>query len=126
MSEYKKLILFVVVVGIISIAFHKFNGGSICIFYNIYGLPCPTCGMTRAYYSFLKFNFKGAFEYHPLFWLVPFLFIFYKKKKILYLTTGLFIFVWVIRICFYFPDKEPLNFNNNALFPRIYKLLKKR
>ncbi len=34
--------------------------------------PCPACGITRAWAQALRFNIKGAMEYHPLFWFVPF------------------------------------------------------
>ena len=35
----------------------------------IVGLPCPMCGMTRAFLSALSGDFAGAFYYHPL-WIV--------------------------------------------------------
>ena len=37
------------------------------------GIPCPGCGLTRAYWAVLHLDFAAAFSYHPLFWLVPFL-----------------------------------------------------
>lgn len=35
------------------------------------GIPCPGCGMTRAYLSLLRGDWQAAWQYHPLFWLVP-------------------------------------------------------
>ena len=35
----------------------------------IVGLPCPMCGMTRAFLAALSGDFAGAFYYHPL-WIV--------------------------------------------------------
>ena len=35
------------------------------------GIPCPTCGMTRAYVALFHGDFLRAFYYHPLFWLGP-------------------------------------------------------
>ena len=32
-----------------------------CIFKTVTGISCPSCGMTRAFYSIFKFNFIDAF-----------------------------------------------------------------
>lgn len=42
-----------------------------CIFRAITGVPCPGCGMTRAWLAFLTGHFDAALAYHPLFWCVP-------------------------------------------------------
>ena len=45
-----------------------------CIFKEIFNIPCPSCGMTRAFISILKFNFIDAIKYNilsiPLFILI--------------------------------------------------------
>lgn len=33
----------------------------------LFGIPCPGCGLTRAYKAALRFHFREAFSYHPLF-----------------------------------------------------------
>ena len=38
-------------------------------------IPCPTCGMTRAWIAALSLDFRTAFAYHPLFWVVPLLYL---------------------------------------------------
>ena len=48
-----------------------------CVFLRLFGIPCPGCGMTRAYLALLRFDFARAFEMHPMFWSVPILIIFY-------------------------------------------------
>ncbi len=37
----------------------------------LFGVPCPGCGMTRAFQCALRLDFAGAFYYHPLFFIVP-------------------------------------------------------
>lgn len=40
------------------------NGHSLCLFKNISGTECYGCGMTRAVFSVLHFDFTGAFHYN--------------------------------------------------------------
>ena len=46
-----------------------------CPFLAMTGLPCPTCGMTRAWIAALSLDYQTAFSYHPLFWTVPILYL---------------------------------------------------
>lgn len=46
-----------------------------CIFRLMTGIPCPGCGMTRAWLAALRLHFAAAFAYHPLFWVVPIAFV---------------------------------------------------
>lgn len=46
-----------------------------CIFRLMTGIPCPGCGMTRAWLAALRLDFVVAFAYHPLFWVVPIAFV---------------------------------------------------
>ena len=45
--------------------------GGWCMFRRVTGLPCLTCGMSRAWLCALRLDFAGAFFWHPLFWTVP-------------------------------------------------------
>jgi len=40
--------------------------GSICVLRRATGLPCPTCGLTRAFYAMGRGAVGEAFEAHPL------------------------------------------------------------
>ena len=44
-----------------------------CPFYRIIGIPCPCCGVTRAWIAFAQGDIKLAFAYHGLFPIVPFI-----------------------------------------------------
>lgn len=76
------------------------------------GIPCPGCGMTRAYKAFLHMDFAEAFGHHLMFWAVPVVFIMLLldspviNKKV---DTAIFVFIgagflinWIIGIinCF--------------------------
>lgn len=41
------------------------------------GIPCPGCGMTRAYVNLFSLNIAAAFRLHPMFWSVPILALYY-------------------------------------------------
>lgn len=38
-----------------------------CPFKLFFGISCPGCGMTRAFFALLCLDFEKAFYYHPLF-----------------------------------------------------------
>lgn len=44
----------------------SYEGFSLCLIYNLFGIKCPTCGMTRAFANAFHFNFSRAWGYNPL------------------------------------------------------------
>ena len=46
-----------------------------CIFKEFLKIPCPSCGITRAFICVLNFNFKKAFEFNAMFCMTPIIFI---------------------------------------------------
>lgn len=40
-------------------------GWQICLFHRLTGLPCPTCGATRAAFALLRGDWAGAWGWHP-------------------------------------------------------------
>ena len=42
-----------------------------CVCKFLLGIPCPGCGMTRAWLCAIKLDISGAFRLHPMFWSVP-------------------------------------------------------
>lgn len=82
-----------------------------CIILNVFGFPCISCGMTRAWLAVLKLDFSAAFTFHPMFWAIPILYLYvlfdaklFKNKIINWTVFGLiaagflinYIFVLVI------------------------------
>lgn len=124
MSKNRELIVVILIGAVISFIAVIFLNKSICLFINIFGLPCPACGMTRAYISLVHLDIKRAFYYHPLFWSVPLILLEYKNKKLIYILGIIFIIVWVIRMYLYFPDKEPMKFNDRAIYVRVFTTIK--
>ena len=54
-----------------------------CLFHELTGLYCPGCGITRLFFSLLKFDFYQAFRYNPLIFLLIILCLIYWIIKIL-------------------------------------------
>lgn len=66
-----------------------------CPFRFFTGIPCPGCGMTRAYITLLEGDVMGAFAFHPLWPLIPvagvLLAVFHGEKR----KLGRNLTVWV-------------------------------
>ena len=88
--------------------------------------------MTRAWLAVLHLDFVGAFAFHPLFWMAPFLALailfeykidLKKYRWALVLTAALFIIVYISRLI-WFPNDiviwEPIN---GAIYQAISRIL---
>lgn len=47
-----------------------------CIFRSVTGLPCPGCGMARAWLAALRLDLFQALHHHPMFWSIPVLILY--------------------------------------------------
>lgn len=63
----KKIIIATAV--ILAVAFLILSDLYKCPLNYILGIPCPMCGMTRAFIAAITGDFSGSFHYHPL-WIV--------------------------------------------------------
>lgn len=102
-----------------------------CLIRVITGFPCPGCGLTRATFALLVFDFKGAFFFNPMVFLVwPLLFLLaylflskkfqMKKFSPLFISFGIImIAVFIVRMIIYFPGAQPLNYDFNSIFGRM-------
>lgn len=52
-----------------------------CVFQRFFGIPCPGCGMTRALLAVLRLDLKAAFFYHPMFWSIPILYLYFLSDN---------------------------------------------
>ncbi|OOM76142.1 hypothetical protein CLPUN_28660 [Clostridium puniceum] len=112
------------------------------IFYNIVGIGCPIkfftgiscagCGMTRAWIHLGHLDIRGAFHYHPLFFLpIIYLFLYLYKDKIPHKTfiyvvaigITIFLIIYIFRLLN--PD-DIVNINiENGFIYKIFKFIRK-
>lgn len=64
-SQIKALAAVLLIYGVLAAIGHG------CPIRYVTGIPCPGCGLSRAYLALLQLNPIQAFKYHPLFWAVP-------------------------------------------------------
>ena len=122
----KALILILLGLCIIFFFIKRFGvtTGSICLIRGLTGIPCPSCGMSRAIIAVINGDIINAFKFHPLFWLpfVALLLIIFKRrffKKILICSIILIMLVYILRMTMLFPNIEPMQYNERSILNQI-------
>lgn len=110
---------------------------STCPVVIITGLPCPACGITRAAFQLIDFDFVGALETHPFIYVIAFLMIIFIINRYIMLRKtpewlkwmaiiciiGMIVF-YIWRMFMYFPGEPPMSYYSENLLAKIYKMLK--
>lgn len=108
-----------------------FLTGGRCLIKSTIGIPCPSCGLTRAWKAFLTFDLEKAFYYNPLFLFIPIvllIFIYFKKPLFgserfqyifIIIVCVIVLGVYVYRMYLYFPSVPPMDFNHNSILGSI-------
>ena len=82
-----------------------------CLFHSITGHNCPSCGLTRSFYSTARFQIQNGFQFHkmgPVIYLITimlaglFMLRLIVRKKIIKFAPGTKIFLISIFIFLYF------------------------
>lgn len=61
-----KRTLFIIIIVLLIVLLLSYFGLYRCPLEYLFGIPCPTCGMTRAFHYLLVLDFNKAFYYHAL------------------------------------------------------------
>ncbi len=83
-----------------------------CFYLEFFNMPCPGCGMTRAFDAAMHLDIIGAFSHHLMFWSVPVVFIYLfldmpviskKADRIILISIGIgFLINWGFAILRHF------------------------
>lgn len=91
------------------------------------GYPCPGCGMTRAIYLTLTFQFEKAFYLNPtaFLWVAFFIYLFItryimgKSYKITWWLVSVVVMLTIVRYIYgmlvFYPDRIPYVHTNNNI-----------
>lgn len=110
--KYKNEFITILVLILFSLIFYILNI-RVCLFYNITSLPCPSCGLTRAFIELFKLNFIKSFNYNILpIPIIIFLILLFTNKKFVYKNKYLFIILSIILLIISFIK----NINNPLLY----------
>ncbi|BCJ95378.1 hypothetical protein acsn021_29470 [Anaerocolumna cellulosilytica] len=122
------IVLCIIVLPIINFLF-----GTVCLSTLIAGIPCPTCGITRATGYLLTGRVKESMQMHPLLFLIIggfILYIFLKKnlknyrffiKFYVILCTLIFFFFYIYRMQNEFPNTAPMVYNKDNVVATVLK-----
>jgi len=67
---------------------NEFSLPSFCLLKNLFGIDCPTCGMSRGFIEWLHGNFHEAWEFHRLSILAVLFCFFQIPYRVYVLITG--------------------------------------
>ena len=99
MQDKKKIHTIIIATATISaVAILILSDIYVCPLNYILGIPCPMCGMTRAFLSVISGDFAGAFYYHPL-WIIIIIgviFIVLYELRIIRIPKTLFNIICII------------------------------
>lgn len=117
----------VIIIAACCVIFFLAVGGAVpCLWRTMLGVPCPGCGMSRAYSALLTGNLSMAWQQHPLFWLPPAVLgiCLFKKGAVtslwLWIPVGaLFVGTYVVRMILLFPDTPPMEYLDGNLLRTI-------
>lgn len=106
--KIRDIIVLIVIFLIYAVLIISFDIGIPCVFYEITGLYCPGCGITRLCLSLFEGDVYQAFRYNPIIFIdLPILFIlfvlnifFKNNKNIKKITDVIIIFLATITIIF--------------------------
>ncbi len=106
--------------------------GTTCFMESCVGIPCPGCGLTRAWVAVFHLQFRQAFFWHPLFWLIPAMalvwlgqWLWSKEENprwfsiFLRVCFAVFMAVYAVRMVLYFPHTAPMLTNPDSFTWRI-------
>lgn len=116
-----------ITLGVVFVVLLLALGGILtCLWKHIFGIPCPGCGMSRAYMALLAGDLKTAFLMHPLFFAPPLILglCLFKKNiatntKFWIVVGVVFIGVYILRMFLHFPGTPPMDYQSDNIIHNL-------
>lgn len=117
------------------LAMSRFLFHTACPMVLLTGLPCPACGLTRAFGAVITGRFKEAYQLHPfiypiigiVIWFI--LWRYYLQKslrpfiKVLILLIAAMAVFYIYRMIRYFPGEPPISYYYDSIGGRIFRYI---
>ena len=130
----------ILITGSCFMLFFILSDGNLCYLKSTIGVPCPGCGLTRAYLCLFNRNLKEAFYLHPLFFIPLILVVVTLLNFQPFIELGIikkiysnnvfwiciivpFVILYIIRMILFFPNIEPMTFNENNILFNSFRFL---
>ena len=106
-----------------------------CPVYWITGIPCPGCGMTRAFFALMHLDFEAAFYWHPAVYLIAASaavqmaayvaegYHFRQTTRLWALVGIVMLVIWMVRLPGYLNGSGPLMVRDGSLGAVLRDLL---
>lgn len=100
-----------------------------CPIYRFLGIPCPFCGMTRAFLCLLNKDICGAFSMNPLIFTLPIFLVLLLKQKTrkytFFAMLTIFGTVYAVRMIMLFPHTPPMIFNDKSFLASVIDIIRR-
>ena len=132
MDKKKELVSIGLVLAAIVAVFYVLHLPCLIVFFT--GCSCPGCGMSRALFHALCFDFSEAFYYHPIWPLVPLFAVSFSwaylkgNNKVKNITVAVFVSALIVTYCIRLvigPEEiVALNFEKSIIYRAYIFVLK--
>lgn len=111
-------------------------GYSVCPSVMLLGIPCPGCGMTRAFFAFLRGDWKEAWHYHPFVYVLILYVIVFAFRRYIQQKEGKSMIKWLIviglamilyygyRMIRFFPTEAPMEYYYGSVLYRMIAIIR--
>lgn len=109
---------------------------TVCIWSNLWGVPCPGCGLGRAWLALWHGDLGRMWHYHALLPVIMLFFLVWGADKIKSFLPGwwrkyavlavlsLFLGYYLVRLALCFPQgPEPMMYNRHCVSYQLYQIL---
>ena len=113
--------IFISFIVIILIILFDYN----CPFYNLLGIPCAGCGITRSFIALVNLDFHGVILHNAAIFMYIFIAIIYifkvkYYKQLIAIAVLLIVIYYLLRLYMYYPNTYPMLMKEDTIIHKLY------